>query len=169
MKQCAICDAEYKETEKGTIQVTRKRGICRECAVKIVQGLFSNEEFNEWLDSFMQSRLAKYIPGYNEFYVRYKKMPCPDCKGTGFIGSQPCKRCGFVGVVDAVSQVEQEEVSMKYFVNADGKARHIENPEGGVTLCGLELEFMQTALNEKLELPICKKCKRREIALDKGK
>ncbi|MFZ3168189.1 MAG: hypothetical protein WA130_11290 [Candidatus Methanoperedens sp.] len=50
-----------------------------------------------------------------------------------------------------------------------GKAKHIEDSDGGLTLCWLELEFMHTALNEKLELPICKKCERREIALDKGK
>jgi len=57
---------------------------------------------------------------------------------------------------------------VKYFVSVGGTTKHIEDSEGGLTLCGLQLEFMQTALNEYLELPVCKKCGRRGIALDKG-
>jgi hypothetical protein len=58
---------------------------------------------------------------------------------------------------------------MKHYVSVGGTTRHIESPDGGVTLCGLDLEYMQTALNEYLKLPICRKCERKGIALDKGK
>jgi len=105
MKQCAICDVDYKDSEKGAIQVAKKRGVCADCAVKVVEGLFGNAEFNAWLDSFMQSRLVKHVPGYDEFYVRYNKVRCPDCEGTGFIDGVPCKRCGFVGVIDKPKEV----------------------------------------------------------------
>lgn len=45
---------------------------------------------------------------------------------------------------------------MKHYVSFGGTIRHIESPDGGVTLCGLELEYMQTALNEYFELPVCR-------------
>lgn len=45
---------------------------------------------------------------------------------------------------------------MKHYVSVGGTTRHIESPDRGVTLCGLELEYMQTALNEYLELPVCR-------------
>ncbi len=105
MRQCAICDEDYKESDKGTIQVTRKRGICKDCTVKVVEGLFGSADFNEWLDSFLQSRLKKHVPGYNEYYVRHNKIPCPDCEGTGFVSGSPCKRCGFVGAIEGPKEV----------------------------------------------------------------
>lgn len=107
MSKCALCGEEYKESDKGTIKLKRKQGICKSCTTSVIEGLFSNNEFDEWLDSFLHSRLVRYIPGYDEYYVRHKKTPCPDCKGTGFIEDNVCKRCGFVGVIEDPSRQEE--------------------------------------------------------------
>jgi hypothetical protein len=101
MSVCAFCGKDYKESDEGIIKLKKKRGVCKPCTTDLIDGLFSNKEFNEWLDSFMQSRLVRYIPGYDEYFVRHKKRPCPDCKGTGWIEGKVCKRCNFVGVIAA--------------------------------------------------------------------
>ncbi len=61
MSKCALCGEEYKETDKGTIKVKRKQGICKSCTTSVIEGLFSNNEFDEWLIAFC-------IPDWSNIY-----------------------------------------------------------------------------------------------------
>ncbi len=101
MNKCIACQDEYKPI-KGTFTFKRKSGLCSSCMTKIIEGLFSQGLFNEWLDSFLQSRIEKYLPDYKEYYEIYHKKKCPECNGKGIIGEGTvCRRCGFIGVIDA--------------------------------------------------------------------
>ena len=74
--------------------------ICKICGVKFIEVLFADHHFNEWLDSFLQSRIEKHVPSYDEYYVRYGKIKCPECNGTGFIKGKICGRCNWVGTIE---------------------------------------------------------------------
>ena len=58
------------------------------------------EEFNRWLDSFMQSRIEKHLFTYDEYYKRYNLKKCPNCNGTGFVNEKVCRVCNFVGTIE---------------------------------------------------------------------
>lgn len=93
----------------GAIQINRKKGVCEKCTVKVIEELFGNKTFNQWLDSFMQSRLVGYIPTYEEYYTRHGLRPCPACNATGFVDGKVCRRCNFIG---AIAKNEQETLTL---------------------------------------------------------
>lgn len=95
--QCIFCQHFFNEERTKSFM---SGNICVPCGIKLIESLFGNKEFNEWLDSFMQSRLVGYIPGYHEYYDRHNKQPCPDCHATGFIDGNVCGTCNFVGAID---------------------------------------------------------------------
>jgi len=74
--------------------------ICSQCGTKLTESFFKSKEFNEWLDSFLQSRIVKHVPSYDEYYVRYNKIKCPDCSGIGIIAGKVCGRCNWVGTIE---------------------------------------------------------------------
>jgi len=96
--KCCLCQKVFNG-DRGTC-FSRSPTICAECGKKFVERLFADHDFNEWLDSFLQSRIEKYVPSYDEFYVRYNKIKCPDCSGVGFIAGKVCGRCNWVGTIE---------------------------------------------------------------------
>jgi len=95
---CSLCGRHFNSNREGIF--SGKPPICGKCGKSLVEKLFADTDFNEYLDSFLQSRIEKYIPAYNEYYKIYGKKKCPDCKGTGFIGKEICKKCHWVGTIE---------------------------------------------------------------------
>lgn len=51
----------------------------------------------------------------------------------------------------------------RYVRNARGHVRHIRSDEEEVTLCGLDIEWMQNAQPLDFAMPICEKCLRIDL------
>jgi len=96
--ECAICHDKFNGDKQKPF--CKSPVICQKCGINLTVSFFNFKEFNEWLDSFMQSRMVRYIPRYSEYFDRYNKQPCLDCHGTGFIAGQVCKTCNFVGIIN---------------------------------------------------------------------
>lgn len=101
--RCILCKVELNRERDNCFihpQIA-KITVCKLCGKNLIEALFIDKDFNEWLDSFLQSRIEKYIPEYNEYFERYNKKKCPLCSGSGFLNGKVCSRCHFVGVIDA--------------------------------------------------------------------
>lgn len=99
MSTCILCQKEYNsEREKEFLHGK----ICSKCGVDLIEAMFApRSPFNEWLDSFLQSRIETHVPCYDEYYKIYKKQKCPNCGGKWMIDNKVCDVCNFLGVIDA--------------------------------------------------------------------
>jgi hypothetical protein len=97
--KCKLCN-KVLNRERDKCFASANFIICEDCGNSLVVSLFGTDEFNMWLDSFLQSRIEKYIPEYNEYFERHNKQRCLTCSGTGFVNKKPCSFCGFTGEID---------------------------------------------------------------------
>lgn len=94
---CKLCERNFNGIREPVF--SKKPPICESCGKSLVDNLFGGTYFNEYLDSFLQSRMEIYLP-YDEYYRRYHKKKCPDCNGTGLIDGKVCNRCNWIGTIE---------------------------------------------------------------------
>jgi hypothetical protein len=96
--KCCLCEQIFNGDR--TPYFNKNPPICWLCGQSFIENLFANKEFNEWLDSFLQSRIQKYIPTYNEYYTQHNKSKCPECNGVGFVDGKVCHKCNWIGTIE---------------------------------------------------------------------
>ena len=99
--ECKICDKKLNAERDDYVTIS-KEIICKECMDEFIATLFAQREFNKFLDSFIQSRIERYIPEYDEYFNQYDLDKCDDCNGSGYTYGMMCRKCNGIGATKRI-------------------------------------------------------------------